>query len=67
MLCIASKLCYRLRDENVEPVQALGLMTVDVVVCLRQDRGSSQGGRVSQNGRAFLVQLLSRMARCVTS
>jgi len=42
---IVSELRNRLRDQDIEPVQTLGLVGVDVVVCLAQYRSRRQARR----------------------
>lgn len=63
MLGICPELCDGLRDEDVKPVQAFGLVRIDIVVCLAEDGVCGQGRRVAEDGGTFLVQGLRRMAR----
>ena len=52
---VRAELRDRLRDEDVEPVQGLGLVRMRVVVRLRQDRGRGGRGGFVAEGRHSLV------------
>lgn len=63
MLSIASELGDSLSNQDVEPIQAFGLVAVDVVVCFIEDSRSSQGRGISKHARAFSIEGLRPESR----
>lgn len=70
MLGVTAKLGNGLGDEDVKPVQALGLVAVDLVVGLMEDRADGEGrrsgaedaGLLFVEGRVLLWMLAARAA-----
>jgi len=56
MLGVRAELRDRLRDQDVEPVEAFRLVRVHVVVCLAEDRVCCQGRWVSEYRAALFLE-----------
>ena len=51
MLCIAAELGDCLRNEHIEPIETLGLMALDIVVCLAQNGADGESRGASEDCR----------------
>lgn len=60
VMCVVPELRDRLRNQDVKPVQTLGLVGVDIVIRLGEDRSGSQSWRGPQDvgGGAFTVEFM---------
>ena len=44
---VAAELGDSLSDEDIEPVERLGLVTINIVICLVENGGYGEGGRIA--------------------